>query len=308
MSGLRGSGAPGPGATSLAGEVPVPERSGLEEVREGSYELRGTWAFVTWGSMITIALVPFTNVYLPGTNKLYSVMSVTQLFFWACMLLSPRVVKRGYSPILMGMVVLFGIRYVYGFLLSNFPDQMADSTRNMIRPMLWAWILSAVMRDRKLRNLGGDFFVLGCVIAGALHLAGIGADAAFGSRGIQRVSAFELNANVLGVIYATGFVIAVARVIQPRTGYGAIRRLLFAGSGVICMMGLLMTGSRTAALFASLGSVVLMGIEMRRARWSLGATLAVLLAAGSLWGVFAADSVFAQRSERVVVSGVASED
>src|SRR5690242_19542111 len=80
MSGLRGSAAPGPGATSLAGEVP--DRSGLEEVREGTYELRGTWTFVTWGSMVTIALVPFTNVFLPGTDRVYSVMSVTQLFFW----------------------------------------------------------------------------------------------------------------------------------------------------------------------------------------------------------------------------------
>jgi len=306
MNGLRGPSAPGPGSASLGGEIP--DRSGLEEVREGTYELRGTWAFVTWGSMITIALVPFTNVFLPGTDRVYSVMSVTQLFFWSCILLSPRVLKRGYSPILAGMVVLFGIRYVYGFLLSNFPEQMADSTRNMIRPMLWAWILSAVMRDRKLQKRGCDFFVLGCAVAGLLHLSGIGADAAFGSKGIQRISAFELNANVLGVIYATGFVIALARVIQPRSGYGAFARLLFAGAGIVCMMGLVMTGSRTAALFASLGSIILIAIEMRRARWSLSAILAVLLVIGGAWGAFAADSVFGERSERVVTSGVASED
>ncbi|HET6331539.1 MAG TPA: O-antigen ligase family protein [Holophagaceae bacterium] len=308
MNGPRDSGTSASGAASLAGDGPLAVQPDLEQVQEGIYELRGTWAFVTWGSMITIALVPFTNVYLPGTNRLYSVMSVTQLFFWACLLLSPRVLKRGYSPILMGMVVLFGIRYVYGFLLSNFPNQMADSTRNMIRPMLWAWILAAVMRDRKLRHRGCDFFVVGCVIAGVLHLSGIGADAAFGSEGIHRVSAFELNANVLGVIYATGFVIALARVIQPRMGYGVFWRLLFAGAGVICMLGLLLTGSRTSVLFASLGSMALMAIEMRRARWSLAAMLAVLLVAGTLWGVFAADSVFAQRSARVVTSGMASED
>lgn len=308
MSGSREPGATGPAFGSLAGDDALPPRAGLDDAPPATYELRGTWAFVTWGSMITIALVPFTNVFLPGTNREYSVMSVTQLFFWACILLSPRVLKRGYSPILMGMVVLFGIRYVYGFLLSNFPDQMADSTRNMIRPMVWAWILSAVMRDEKLRRRGCDFFVLGCVVAGILHLSGIGADAAFGARGVHRVSAFELNANVLGVIYATAFVMCLARVIQPRTSYGAFIRLLFAGSGVLCLLGLLLTGSRTAALFASLGSIVLITIEMRRARWSLPAAMAVLLAIGSLWGVFVADSVIGQRSDRVVVSGLASED
>jgi O-antigen ligase len=308
MTEPRGSGAPPPGAVPVVEKGPFPFTDSLDEAPETVYELRGTWAFVTWGSLITIALVPFTNVFLPGTHREYSVMSVTQLFFWACILLSPRVIKRGYSPILMGMVLLFGIRYVYGSLLSNFPEQMADSTRNMIRPMLWAWILAAVMRDGKIRRLGCDFFLLGCVVAGALHLNGIGADAAFGAKGIHRVSAFELNANVLGVIYATGFVMAVARVIQPRAGFGTFRRLLFAGAGAVCMAGLVMTGSRTAALFASLGSIILIAIEMRRARWSLTAIMAVLLVIGGAWGVFAADSVFGERSERVVTSGLASED
>ncbi len=282
------------------------QREGPTEVRPRTFELRGTWTFVTWGVMLSILLVPFTNLYLPGTSRQYSVMSVTQLFFWACILLSPRVLKRGFSPILMWMVILFGIRYVYGWLLSSFPEQMADSTRNMIRPMIWAWILAAVMRDDTWRKRACDTFVLGCVIAAVLHLQGIGADAAFGSRGIERVSAFELNANVLGVIYATGFVMTLARVIQPRTGYGVIARLLFAGSGGLCIMGMLLTGSRTAALFAALGSITLIALELRRAKWSAPAVMASLILVGSLWGLFVADSVIGQRS--VAASGVASED
>ena len=74
------------------------------------------------------------------------------------------------------------------------------------------------------------------------------------------------------------------------------------------MTGLVMTGSRTAAVFASLGSIILIAIEMRRARWSLSAIMAVLLVIGGAWGVFTADSVFGERSERVVTSGLASED
>ena len=274
-----------------------------------TYELRGTWAFVTWGAMVTITLVPFTNVFLPGTNRSYSVMSVTQLFFWAALLLSPRVLKWGYSRILVWMAVLFGIRYVYGALLSNFPELMADSTRNMIRPMLWAWILAAVMRDDKLRRRGCDFFVLGSTLAGVLQLSGIGnSQPILEALGSERISAFQLNANVLGVIYATGFVIALARVIQPRTVYGVFARFLFAGSCSVALVGLVLTGSRTAGLFAGLGALVLVMIETRRARWSVPAVFAALLAMSAILGGGLARSIIGQRSEHVATAGLESED
>lgn len=288
-------------------------RSWIAELfKEGegqNYELRGTWAFVTWGAMITIALVPFTNVFVPMTNRQYSLMSVTQLFFWACLLLSPRVLKRGFLPVLIWMGVLFGTRYVYGSLLSTLPDQMADSTRNMIRPMLWAWILVAVMREDRLRKWACDVFVLGCSVAGILHLLGIGTDSPIvEALGPQRISAFEQNANVLGVIYATAFVIALARVIQPRTGYGRVTRLLFAGAGIIVALGLLLTGSRTAAIFAAVGVVTLVAIETRRARWSLPAILASVIFMGAVVGGGLATSIIEKRSERVVSADIGSED
>ncbi|WP_257313151.1 O-antigen ligase family protein [Geothrix fuzhouensis] len=259
--------------------------------------------------MITIALVPFTNVFVPMTNRQYSLMSVTQLFFWACLLLSPRVLKRGFSPILIWMAVLFGTRYVYGSLLSTLPNQMADSTRNMIRPLLWAWILAAVMREDRLRKRACDFFVLGCALAGILHLMGIGAAAPIvEALGEQRISAFEQNANVLGVIYATAFVIAIARVIQPRTGYGWATRLLFAGGGIIVILGLLLTGSRTAALLAVIGVVTLVAIETRRARWSPPAVLASVIVMAAVVGGSLAKSIIEKRSERVVSADISSED
>jgi len=274
-----------------------------------SYELRGTWAFVTWGAMLTVALVPFTNMFLPRTNHQYSVMSVTWLFFWACLLLSPRVLKRGFTPILVWMVVLFGTRYVYGSLLSTLPEQMADSTRSMIRPMLWAWILAAVLREDRLRRWACDIYLLGSSLGAILHLMGIGTDSPIvEALGSQRISAFEQNANVLGVIYATAFVIAVARVIQPGTGLGWFRRLLFAGEGVLVAAGLLLTGSRTAALFAALGVVALVALEARRARWSAPATLAAVLLMGSVLGGGLVQSVLGKRSERVAMEGVSSED
>ncbi|WP_257307417.1 O-antigen ligase family protein [Geothrix campi] len=273
-----------------------------------TYELKGTWTFVSWGAMVTIALVPFTNLFLPGTDRQYSVMSVTQLFFWACLLLSPRVLKRGLSSILIWMMVLFGIRYVYGSLLSNLPEQMADSTRNMIRPMLWAWVLTAAMRVDQIRKRGCDFFVLGCTVAGVLHLLGVGTEQSIGEvLNAQRISAFELNANVLGVIYATGFLIALARVIQARAGYGRFTRLLFAGAGVIALLGLLLTGSRTAGVFVAVGSLVLVMVETRRAGWSQPAILTTVLLVGGLLGVGLVNSIIGQRSERIVDSGVSSE-
>ena len=304
MTETRGSGFPGSSAAPSWGTAGDMSEGGAQ-----NYELRGTWAFVTWGAMITIALVPFTNVHLPRTNNMYSIMSVVQLFFWACLLISPRVLKRGYSPVLLWMVILFGTRYIYGALLSNFPEQMADSTKNMIRPMLWAWILTAVMRDDSWRKRGADVFVLGCTLAGALHLLGIGTDQPIiGVMGSQRISAFELNANVLGVIYATAFIIAFARVIQPRTGYGPFARLLFVGAGVIILLGLLETGSRSAAVFVGIGTPVLVAIEARRARWSGPAVLALVLLVGAALGGGLTYSVIGKRSERIVDSGLGSED
>ncbi len=304
MTETRGSGLPRSSTAPAWGSA-----GDLDEGGAQNYELRGTWAFVTWGTLITVALVPFTNVHLPRTNQVYSVMSVIQLFFWACILLSPRVLKRGYSPILIWMVVLFGTRYIYGALLSNFPEQMADSTKNMIRPMLWAWILTAVMRDDTWRKRGCDVFVLGCTLAGTLHLLGIGTDQPIiGAMGTQRVSAFELNANVLGVIYATAFLIALARVIQPRMGYGSFLRLLFGGAGVVIMLGLLATGSRSAAVFAGLGAPVLVAIEARRARWSGPAVLTMVLLVGTVIGGGMAYSIIGKRSERIVDAGLNSED
>ncbi len=300
----REPGAPDPAATRGWGLSRRPEAGGTQ-----TYELRGTWAFITWGTMISIALVPFTNVFIPRTALKYSVMSVTQLFFWACILISPRVLRRGYSPILAWMVVLYGTRYIYGSLLSNFQELMADSTRNMIRPMLWAWILAAVMREDRLRKWGADVYLLGCTLAGVLHLLGIGTERPIVEvMGSLRISAFELNANVLGVIYATAFVIALARVIQARAGRSTLARLLYAGAGVITMLGLLLTGSRSAAVFVALGSLSLIAIETRRAGWSRSAVLASVLVAGGLLGVGMANSIIGQRSERVVNAGVGSED
>ncbi|WP_243295379.1 O-antigen ligase family protein [Geothrix mesophila] len=303
MTERRATGLPEPGPTrSWATEL-------LQDGDGQNYELRGTWAFVTWGTMATIALVPFTNVFVPMTNRQYSMMSVTQLFFWVCLLLSPRVLKRGFSPVLVWLGVLFGIRYVYGSLLSTLPAQMTDSTRNMIRPMLWAWILAAVMRDDQLRKRACDVFVLGCTLAGTLHLMGIGIGAPIvEALGEQRVSAFELNPNVLGVIYATGFVIAIARVIQPRTGYGWVARLLFLGAGIIMILGLLLTGSRTAAIFAAIGVVTVVAIETRRARWSLPAVLVSMIFMGLVVGGGLAKSIIEKRSEHVVNADISGED
>ena len=305
-------------ATDLPGRAPRPWAPEVvlddtpQKVGGSSYELRGTWAFVTWGSMLTVALVPFTNVFLPRTNQQYSVMSVTWLFFWACLLLSPRVLKRGFTPILVWMVVLFGTRYVYGSLLSTLPEQMANSTASMIRPMFWAWILAAILREDRLRRRACDVFLAGSALAGLLHLAGIGTDTPIvEALGSQRISAFEQNANVLGVIYATAFVIAVAGVIQPGSERGWFRRTLYAGQGGLAAAGLLLTGSRTAALFAALGVVALVAIEARRARWSASATLAAVLLMGTLLGGGLIQSVLGKRSERVSVQsveGVGSED
>ncbi len=295
---------PGRAAARNWGLSRRPEAEGAQ-----AYELRGTWAFITWGTMISIALVPFTNVFIPKTALKYSVMSLTQLFFWACLLISPRVLRRGYSPILAWMLVLYGTRYVYGTLLSNFQELMADSTRNMIRPMLWAWILAAVMQEDRLRRWGADVYLFGCTLAGVLHLLGIGTERPIVEvMGSLRISAFELNANVLGVIYATAFVIALARVIQARAGHGPLARLLYAGAGVITMLGLLLTGSRSAAVFVALGSLSLIAIETRRAGWSRSAVLASVLAAGGILGVGMANSIIGQRSERIASAGVGSED
>ena len=296
-------------ATGLSGDAPPggwaegPARLG------SSYELRGTWAFVTWGSLVTIALVPFTNVFLPKTNHQYSVMSVTWLFFWACLLLSPRVLRWGFTSVVAWMLVLFGTRYVYGSLLSTLPEQMANSTQSMVRPMLWAWVLAAALRGDRFRRLACDVFLSGSALAGALHLMGIGTDSPIvEALGSQRISAFEQNANVLGVIYATAFLIAVSRVIRPGSGRGWVRRLLYGGMGVLNAAGILLTGSRTAALFVALGVVALVAIEARRARWSAPATLAAVLFVGSVLGGGLVQSVLDKRSERVSVVGVGSED
>jgi O-antigen ligase len=236
-------------------------------------------------------------------------MSVTQVFLWTCLLLSPRVIRRGYSPILVWMLLLFCTRYLYGMLLSNFPLSMADSTRDMIRPMFWAWILAAVLRDDSPRKWACDCFVLGGVMAGLLHLGQARAAGSIAEAlSSQRISAFELNANVLGVIYATTFIIALARVIQPRTGYRVPTRFLFGGAGVIVMLGLLLTGSRTAALFATIGSVVLVLAETRRARWSAPAILASLLLLCGVLGIGMANSIVGKRSEHVAASSIDKED
>lgn len=305
---------PGPRPADQAATAPRGGRglaldAGLEDGRLPSYELRGTWLFVTGVAMVTIFLVPFTNVFLPGPAREHSIMSVTQVLLWACILLSPRVIKRGYSPILAWMLVLFCTRYIYGSLLSDFPVAMADSTKDMVRPMIWAWILAAVMRDGTLREWGCDCFVLGGVSAGLLHLAQARAAGPLAQAlSSQRISAFELNANVLGVIYATAFIIAFARVIQPRTGYGATTRLLFGGACIIVMLGLVLTGSRTAALFTAIGAMVLVSVETRRARWSTPAMLASVLLLGAVLGVGMVNSIIGKRSERVVDSSIDRED
>ncbi|HJV90703.1 MAG TPA: O-antigen ligase family protein [Holophagaceae bacterium] len=286
--------------------APAPEppaRRGLSR-----FEFRGVWSIITWVAMATIATVPFTNVFLPGTNKQYSVMSVLWLLLLLCFFLVPSFLERGWSAILAWMAVLFAIRYVYGWLLSQFPEFMADSTRNMIRPLLWAWILSGVMRDAKFRRWGVNIFVATCTFGAILHMSGIGTGPEFGSLGMERVSAFQLNANVIAVIYATGFVMCVARVIQPRTGYGITIRALFVLAGLACLGGLKLAGSRSAGIFVVIGSMTLLALEMRRARWSFPAILAVASVVGGLWFVTAQQTVISERLSHIRESGIKNED
>ncbi len=272
------------------------------------FEFRGAWSLVSVIAMAVILVVPFTNIHIPGTNNTYSVMSVLWLILLICFALAPSFIERGWSSILAWMALLFAIRYIYGWLMSRFPEFMADSTRNMIRPLLWAWILAAVMRNDRYRRLACDLLVSTCTIAASLHLLGIGAGEQFGGTGMERISAFKLNANVIGVIYATGFVIALARVIQPRTGYRAPARVLFAAASLICLAAMKLTGSRSAALFTVLGSTTLLALELRRAKWSMPAILAVVLATGAIWGVVASQTVISERANTLRESGLKSED
>ncbi|HJV23976.1 MAG TPA: O-antigen ligase family protein [Holophagaceae bacterium] len=283
--------------------TPAPARRGLSR-----FELRGAWAIITWVVLATILLVPFTNVYLPGADRKYSVMSILWLVLLICLVLAPSFLERGWSSILAWMLLLFVIRYVYGWLLSRFPEFMDDSTRQMTRPLLWAWILAAVMREERLRWLGTNLFVIGSTLGATLHLMGIGVGREFGSSGMARTSAFELNANVLGVIYGTAFIMCLARMIQPRRGLGITPRALFALAGIANLAGLSATGSRTAGVFIIVGSLTLFMLEMRRARWSIPAILAVTCLVGAIWGVAAQQTVISERTATLREEGLKSED
>jgi len=156
----------------------------------------------------------------------------------------------------LAFVGFLSVRVLFGII--EVPDfSWWGSSRVIFRLLLWAWFLFSVLQASEVRRHSLKIYVAACIVAVTLQLFGVGVSEKFGLMG-ERISAFEQNANALGMIYTIGFLIAVdfARISFIRFKL-ITKGLIWLGIGTLCFIGCLLMASRAAAATSALGLFIL---------------------------------------------------
>jgi O-antigen ligase len=275
--------------TSPAGVdgLPLPARAESALVQPGSSEPVGDFlcpnTLVRWAFYLSVFSIPFSHLYLPGTGGRVGFLRLVQIIIVGGVLSQPRVCLRLIPTALFWFLAYCAVRIIWGLWLT--PEKAEvwwPNSRESLEFLPWLWVMFNVLQFPDARRGGLWALGLGCSLCALFHIAGVGvAEVANDPTG--RSSVFGLNANELGVTYATA-VIALLGLWMLQSG-ALIQRLI--PFPLIATIGLAMakTGSRSAVLILAMGVLVLLflgksgGSRTRRfaSLLMIGALLAVIL-------------------------------
>lgn len=242
---------------------------------------------VRWAFYLSVFLVPFTRLYLPGTGERIGVTRLVQALILGAVLSQPRVCLRLVPVALFWFLAYCAVRIFDGFWLTpEFSTFWWPSTAEWLQFSLpWVWVMFNVLQFPNTARGGLWGLIWGCSLCALLHIAGIGVVEV--DHGIEgRSTVFGENANVVGATYA---IAAIALV-----GLGMLKdlkrsqRLLLLPLISIVGTGLAKTGSRTAILILAMGITVLLfqsrSFESRTKRFA-GLLLVAAVLAGVMWQI-----------------------
>lgn len=242
---------------------------------------------VSWAFYLSVFLIPFSRLYLPGTGDRLGVTRLVQVLILCAVASQPRVCLRFLPVALYWFLAYCGFRIVEGLWMTpELAGAWWPSTFEWIEFSLpWVWVMFNVLQFPGFPRAGFWALACGCSLCALLHIAGIGtADVDNGNDG--RSTVFGENANVVGTTYAIA-IIAMVGLGMIKTMPLRKRLLLFAMIGLVGG-ALAKTGSRTAALIVVMGVFVL----LLQGRWHQTRTkrmaiflLVVVLLAGISWQI-----------------------
>jgi len=211
---------------------------------------------------------------------------VIQLIIAFAVLSQPRACLRLVPTALFWFLAYCALRILWGLWLTpEKADLWWPNSRDSLEFLPWLWVMFNVLQFPAARRGGLWALGLGCSLCALFHIAGIGvAEVANDPTG--RTSVFGLNANELGVTYATAAIALLGLwTLQPGT---LIQRLL--PFPLIAIIGLAMakTGSRSAVLILAVGVFVLLFLGKSsgsRTRGFASLLLIGALMAAILWQV-----------------------
>ena len=251
--------------------------------RESAGDLLCPNALVRWAFYLSVFSIPFSHLYLPGTGGRVGILRIVQFVVVCGVLSQPRVCLRLLPTALFWFLAYCALRIIWGLWLT--PEKAAlwwPSSRESLEFLPWLWVMFNVLQFPAVRRGGLWALGLGCSLGALFHIAGIGvAEVANDPTG--RSSVFGLNANELGVTYATAVIALLGLwVLEPGT---LIQRLLPFPLIAIIALAMAKTGSRSALLILATGVLVLLflgksfGSRTRRfaSLLMIGALLAVIL-------------------------------
>ena len=242
-------------------------------------------AFVRWAFYLSVFSIPFARLYVPGTGDRVGVTRIDQLLLLCAVASQPRICLRLFPVALLWFGGYCVLRILSGLWLS--PELWSSwwpTTFDWLQFSLpWVWIMFNLLQFPKIRRGGLWALVWGCSLCASFHVLGIGVSAADNSLEEVRTTVFDQNANLIGLIYATGLISLVGLGISNDLKLS--RQLLVLP--LIGLLGLAMakTGSRTALVLVVMGILVLLfqseSFASRTKRYSMlvlvGAVLAVIV-------------------------------
>jgi glycosyltransferase involved in cell wall biosynthesis/O-antigen ligase len=261
---------------------------------------------VRWAFYLSVFLIPFSRLYLPGTGERLGVTRLVQALILCAVAFQPRVCLRFVPVALFWFAAYCGFRVVEGLCMApEFANLWWPSTLEWLEFSLpWLWVMFNLLQFPRIPRAGFWALAFGCSLCAVLHIAGIGTGAV--DNGVEgRSTVFGENANVVGTTYAIGL-IAMVGLAMTKTLPTGKRLLLFAMMGLVAG-AMAKTGSRTAALVLVMGLFVLFlhGNSHQSRAKRLGSLLLISLI---LVGVSLQIPTIVKRFERVKSSNLYQEE
>jgi len=229
---------------------------------EASAGLLRPGLLVRWSFYLSVFLIPFSRLYLPGTGDRLGVTRLVQVLLLCAVASQPRVCLRFVPTALLWFLGYAAFRIAEGIGLT--PDLAGlwwPSTLEWLEFSLpWVWVMFNLLQFPRLPRAGLWALACGCALCALLHIAGIG-EGSVGDGTDGRSTVFGENANVVGTTYAIALIAMVALAMMKTTPWS--KRLVLYGMVGLAGGALAKTGSRTAALTLVLGVCLL----LIRGRW-----------------------------------------